>query len=144
MGCFPACGNGELSSPRFYRGEADQVHKVHSLGWRSNASARRRSWHVPSLTIIILMYPELPPGHFFCALPLPVQTGVPVHCNGYFIVTPERLSMWTPEHPGADAKKVMWNRLLCCEVLPRAYLKALRDVRQELSEPSNRWDLFSL
>lgn len=81
----------------------------------------------------------LPIGHFFCALPLPIKSGFPVHVNCFFSVMPSRLALWTAEDVGADPSQVQWNQLLCEEVLPEPYVAALMAAIDLLHSPSERF-----
>ena len=66
--------------------------------------------------------------HAYCTLPLPVNTGLPVHVNARFALDHEtRRNINT--HPCDDL--VVWNRLLADRVIVPAYIKGLRQVRQQ-------------
>ena len=80
-------------------------------------------------------------GHIFCFLPLPPEkksmTGLPIHVNGFFALEQNRKYLKWPSadqsaHHVTD-KKLMWNRSLLTEVVPKAYVQLiLRAI--ELSE----------
>ena len=68
----------------------------------------------------------------FCYLPLPVQTGLPVHINAHFALDHEaRRNIWWPDEPRMDLKKE-WNKTVVQEVIVPAYAKAISHFRDEL------------
>ncbi|RIA96668.1 hypothetical protein C1645_707710, partial [Glomus cerebriforme] len=70
-------------------------------------------------------------GRLFCFLPLPISMPFRVSVHGYFAVSTNRRSIWSAadnEDLAADALarlKVMWNRYLFENVLPKAWVKFL-------------------
>ncbi|XP_013411096.1 sacsin-like [Lingula anatina] len=70
-------------------------------------------------------------GHVFCSLPLPLAdsrgTGLPVHVNGFFELTPERSDLqWpTTDDKHTQDKSKAWNQHLLVDVLPCAYKELL-------------------
>lgn len=69
------------------------------------------------------------PGKVFCYLPMPLQTGMPVHVNGHFAMSFEnRQQLWSST--GAEPNyKLSWNHLLCNEVIASAYVELLKSMR---------------
>ena len=66
-------------------------------------------------------------GAAFSFLPLPVETGLPVHVNGYFEMADDRERLWTMRDglEGVAAVKAQWNQHLISEVLSLCYCKLL-------------------
>ena len=58
----------------------------------------------------------------FCFLPLPVETQLPVHVNGHFILDSARRNLW--QEKGDGSFRSVWNRFIKAKVLAPAY-KAL-------------------
>ena len=81
-------------------------------------------------------------GHVFCFLPLPVQTGLPVHVNGFFALSQNRRYI---KSPNADQeyrqkagrqmtdKSLLWNKCLLEEALPEAYATMILEAIKEKS-----------
>ncbi len=51
-------------------------------------------------------------GRAYCFLPLPQETGLPVHINGFFDLDSSRRELTSDTLTGRDAKRVLWNQLL--------------------------------
>ena len=52
-------------------------------------------------------------GQLFCFLPLPVNSGVPVHVNGSFVLDSSRRGLWTSTNPdGGYDDRSRWNAYL--------------------------------
>lgn len=51
-------------------------------------------------------------GRLFCFLPLPVETQLPVHINGNFILDSARSGLWQPRDPRTTDSKMEWNQKL--------------------------------
>ena len=52
-------------------------------------------------------------GQAFCFLPLPVQTGLPVHVNGTFELSSNRRDIWHGSSMSGDgAARATWNLAL--------------------------------
>ncbi|KAK7498965.1 hypothetical protein BaRGS_00009774 [Batillaria attramentaria] len=70
----------------------------------------------------------------FCMLPLPVQTGLPVHVNGHFALDQEaRRGLWDNE---GDAR-TKWNKAIVLQVVVPAYITAIKHVKN-VWFPANR------
>lgn len=69
-------------------------------------------------------------GRAFCFLPLPLDTGMPVHINGHFVLDHEaRRNLWTEEKEGYRSA---WNKTLLKNVVAPAYASALHLVKDSL------------
>ena len=65
-------------------------------------------------------------GKAFCFLPLPLNTNLPVHVNGQFILSSNRRSLWTSNEE--DDKK-LWNEMLV-KAISSSYVHFLVTARQ--------------
>ena len=52
-------------------------------------------------------------GQVFCFLPLPVQSGFPVHLNGHFILNSTRRELWRSTDVDITDSRSQWNDNLC-------------------------------
>ncbi|KAK3017644.1 hypothetical protein RJ639_003236 [Escallonia herrerae] len=78
-------------------------------------------------------------GRAFCFLPLPINTGLPVHVNGYFELSSNRRDIWFGnDMAGGGKKRSDWNMYLLEDVAAPAYGHLLEKVALEIG-PS---DLF--
>ena len=67
-----------------------------------------------------------PSGRAFCFLPLPVQTGLPVHVNAFFELSSNRRDVWHGgDMSGGGAARSEWNESLLQTVVSPAYVKLL-------------------
>ena len=76
--------------------------------------------------------------HFlFCFLPMPLESGHPVHLNGHFLVDDSRKHLETKVHQGLDD----WNRSLAVKVIAPCYLDLLLQAQRmtESSETDHQW-----
>jgi len=65
---------------------------------------------------------EIDAGQLFCFLPLPTQTGFPLHINGSFELSLNRRDIWRGEDLGGQGKKKSdWNKFLLEDVLAVTY-----------------------
>lgn len=62
-------------------------------------------------------------GQAFCFLPLPIETGLPVHINGSFAVTSNRKALWQ------NGTKLEWNKALLQDACTSAYITALLELK---------------
>ena len=74
--------------------------------------------------------PKHPRHKAFCFLPLPVNTGLPVHINGHFCLDPARRNLWSDEGNERFASK--WNQFLMTTVLAQAYVSLMLGARDFL------------
>ncbi|XP_049341092.1 sacsin-like, partial [Astyanax mexicanus] len=61
-------------------------------------------------------------GRAFCSLPLPVQTGLPVHVNGNFELDDSRRDLWKED---GDSLRTRWNQSLKLKALAPLYADLL-------------------
>ena len=66
----------------------------------------------------------------FCFLPLPLNTGLPVHVNGHFYLDSARRNLWRDENEEGFGSK--WNRFLMTKVLAQAYVSLMLVARDFL------------
>ena len=67
----------------------------------------------------------------FCFLPLPVETHLPVHVNGHFILDSARRNLW--QDKGNEGFRSVWNRFIKAKVLAPAYVSLLVAARNYIS-----------
>ncbi|KAL7865231.1 hypothetical protein SRHO_G00104780 [Serrasalmus rhombeus] len=63
-------------------------------------------------------------GQAFCFLPLPIDTGLPVHLNGSFAVTSNRKALWQ------TGTKLEWNKALLQDASATAYITTLLELKK--------------
>ncbi|KAI4899615.1 hypothetical protein NFI96_003403, partial [Prochilodus magdalenae] len=63
-------------------------------------------------------------GQAFCFLPLPIETGLPVHINGSFAVTSNRKALWQ------TGIKLEWNKALLQDANASAYITTLLELKK--------------
>ena len=64
-----------------------------------------------------------------CFLPLPVESGVPAHVHGYFVIDHEtRRSLWHDKN-SSMCYRTQWNNTLIEDVLTSAYANLFKEVR---------------
>lgn len=69
-------------------------------------------------------------GRAFCFLPLPLETGLPVHVNGHFSLDHEaRRNLWTDDKEGYRSA---WNKHLMSDVIVPCYVSALHRMKDIL------------
>lgn len=64
-------------------------------------------------------------GRAFCSLPLPGETGLPVHVNGNFEVDPSRRDLWKED---GESIKTKWNQLLQLKTIAPLYADLLTHI----------------
>ncbi|XP_031565981.1 sacsin-like [Actinia tenebrosa] len=69
--------------------------------------------------------------HVFSSLPLPAETGLPVHVNGHFVLDHSRRNLLSDQE-GIGARSE-WNEFLKNEILAPAYGKLLLHLRERIS-----------
>ncbi|XP_041369756.1 sacsin-like [Gigantopelta aegis] len=70
--------------------------------------------------------PDTTTKHAFCMLPLPIETGLPVHVNGHFALDHEtRRNLWIRKQD----YKTAWNNQIATALLVPAYLSALQAMK---------------
>ncbi|KAH9323717.1 hypothetical protein KI387_018356, partial [Taxus chinensis] len=81
-------------------------------------------------------------GRAFCFLPLPVNTGLPVHINGYFELSSNRRDIWFGNDMAGGGKlRSDWNRCLLEDAAAPAYARLLAKVATEIG-PCSTYYLF--
>lgn len=73
-------------------------------------------------------------GRAYCFLPLPQETGLPVHINGFFDLDSSRRELTSDKLTGRDTKRVLWNQLLVRHVLSYAYANLILSLVGDLGE----------
>ncbi|XP_072541474.1 sacsin [Salminus brasiliensis] len=63
-------------------------------------------------------------GQAFCFLPLPIETGLPVHINGSFAVTSNRKALWQ------SGTKGEWNKALLQDATATAHITTLLELKK--------------
>ena len=71
-----------------------------------------------------------PKGRLFCYLPLPINSGFPVHVNGAFAVAPSRRGLKEKTADDKNSMGVEWNNLLMQDSICEAYLDLLQDAKK--------------
>ena len=78
--------------------------------------------------------PERRRSKAYCFLPLPLETGLPVHINGHFALDHEaRRGLWKDE--SGHGYRTDWNSTLLKDVIASCYLTLLDEVRSLLQLP---------
>ncbi|KAL9266715.1 Sacsin-like protein, partial [Drosera capensis] len=81
-------------------------------------------------------------GRAFCFLPLPMNTGLPVHVNAYFELTSNRRDIWLGnDMSGGGKKRSDWNKYLLEHVAAPAYARLLEKMAVEVG-PSDMFFSF--
>ena len=73
-------------------------------------------------------------GRAYCFLPLPQETNLPIHINGFFDLDSSRRELTSDFLTGRDQKRVQWNRLLVRHVLAQAYANLIVSLVEDLGE----------
>jgi sacsin len=73
-------------------------------------------------------------GRAYCFLPLPQETGLPIHINGFFDLDSSRRELTSDTLTGRDAKRVCWNQLLVSHVLSHAYANLIVNLVDDIGE----------
>ncbi|MEG3927957.1 MULTISPECIES: sacsin N-terminal ATP-binding-like domain-containing protein [unclassified Microcoleus] len=72
-------------------------------------------------------------GKVYCFLPLPLETGLPVHINGFFNLNSSRDNLSSDSgQTGKDRPRAIWNQLLAQHVLSHAYANLIVDLVQDI------------
>ena len=65
-------------------------------------------------------------GRAFCFLPLPAETGLPVHVNGYFELSSNRRDIWRGDDMAGEGRtRAEWNQALLEDVVAPLYARML-------------------
>ena len=74
-------------------------------------------------------------GKVYCSLPLPIDTGLPVHLNGFFDLDSSRHSLTTEAGLTGGAKvRARWNQLLVEHVVAPAYAHLIDELVDDLGD----------
>ncbi|KAJ8303970.1 hypothetical protein KUTeg_017553, partial [Tegillarca granosa] len=76
-------------------------------------------------------------SHFFCYLPLPVESPLPVHLNGSFAVTANRRQLSCKTIDDKESLESKWNEALISDAVCNAYIKLLESL-QDLNLESDK------
>ena len=72
-------------------------------------------------------------GEAFCFLPLSINTGLPVHINGFFAVTSNRRQIWEPGTTEHDKPfEGDWNERLLSDAIACSYIQLLLEIKRRL------------
>ncbi|KDO29648.1 hypothetical protein SPRG_05600 [Saprolegnia parasitica CBS 223.65] len=75
-------------------------------------------------------------GRAFCFLPLPVETGLPIHVNGYFELSSNRRDVWSGDGlTGEGLLRAQWNTSLLASVIAPCYARAIEAMTQYHTSP---------
>jgi len=75
-------------------------------------------------------------GHVFCYLPLPLNSHLPVHINGHFLVDDSRKHLEMIKHEGLGE----WNKALATCVIALAYVELVLKAKRFLPKIDNYYD----
>ena len=68
-------------------------------------------------------------GKVFCFLPLPIDSNLPVHINGHFVLDANRRELWHSTDKDLEDEKAAWNRKLF-EAIASSYANFLEHAQQ--------------
>jgi hypothetical protein len=82
-------------------------------------------------------------GQAFCFLPLPAETGLPVHSNGYFELSANRRDIWYGTDMVGDGKlRSDWNCALIEDVIAPSYAQLLLEARGATMNFASYYELW--
>ena len=82
-------------------------------------------------------------GQAFCFLPLPAETGLPVHANGYFELSANRRDIWYgTDMMGAGKLRSDWNCALLEDVVAPSYVELLLCARTAVPSMAQYYQLW--
>jgi sacsin len=97
----------------------EQFRHMKFLPWGGVAAHLLRNSEVAPTTV----------GNAFCFLPLPVETGLPIHINGYFELSSNRRDIWIGQDMTGEGRiRSEWNELLLSDVIGPLYVDLLMHV----------------
>ncbi|XP_048582130.1 sacsin-like [Nematostella vectensis] len=83
-------------------------------------------------------------GHVYCFLPLPIQSGLPVHINGSFATDSSRRHLREMTEDDKRDFGSEWNNVLMKEAVCHAYLTLLEDVKTVLPQEESAYPFHCL
>ena len=136
-----------------WAGIAALISSTEMVASASDTTAATKSALLPPSTII-----EVDPlrGRGYCFLPLPVETRLPVHVNGYFELSSNRRDIWFGDDmAGVGQKRSQWNQCLLADVVAPVYARLLSTAARHCgntprflslwptTSPTEPWDLVT-
>ena len=92
----------------------------------ANAHARFVPWGGVATPVPSATDPGALAGRAYCFLPLPVETRLPVHVNGYFELSSNRRDIWFGDDMAGDGRlRAEWNDALLADVVAPSYARLL-------------------
>lgn len=74
-------------------------------------------------------------GRAYCSLPLNVETGLPVHVNGFFDLDSARHTLTLPgAQTGKDKVRGRWNEIVATNVIPQAYARLISELSRHFGD----------
>ncbi|CAC5394493.1 SACS [Mytilus coruscus] len=70
----------------------------------------------------------------FCLLPLPVETGLPIHVNGQFAIDMSRIKLWGSEESSTSDVRRTWNLELIRRCIAYAYAGGIVFLKRNMVE----------
>ena len=93
-----------------------------------------------------LYQPKQVKGEMFYFLPLPMNTGLPVHVSSNFAVSNNRRGIWTSDDSDSGrSEEVEWNEALMNGVIASSYCKLLETLKElQVECKLNDYDFYSM
>lgn len=91
--------------------------------------------------------PFITDGKAYCFLPLPINTELPIHINGYFELSSNRRDVWTygSDMAGDGKARAKWNESIVQDIAAPSYIRLVQKaIRANLVTPENYESLFPL
>lgn len=83
-------------------------------------------------------------GHVFCFLPLPVETCLNFHVNGFFDVTSDRRQLFSLTEDDKRTGQKTWNEELLADSLVRSHLHLLKEFSEQQQKTNFEYIYHSL
>ena len=82
-------------------------------------------------------------GRAYCFLPLPAETGLPVHVNGFFELSANRRDIWYGDDMAGEGKvRSAWNNVMLEDAVAPTYARLLRKVSQMIGAREAYYQLW--
>nr|MDJ0557252.1 hypothetical protein [Microcoleaceae cyanobacterium MO_207.B10] len=84
-------------------------------------------------------------GKIYCFLPLPLESELPIHINGFFNLNSSRDNLSSDSgQTGKDRPRAIWNYLLVRHVVAHAYANLITDLVEDIGkyQPQKFYDFF--